>query len=906
MKLFLPLVVVICPSILTVLHGSCSAGEPNVWQSVQLDLVPTPRQCLATGREFRLGREATVAVIVGSDTPILRTASETVVGFLRRKGLRRVEAVRAGSLTDAELTIHLDSPQAEGRAEDARWRDGVARLATSVGAIHESPLQPQSYSLRTLEKGSTPQRLVAAVHGGDDVGTLYGAHTFLKTLRVTAEGLVVKELLVGDEPALEVRGFSPQWAWYLGNRAPYGETMWGLDRWKLALDFMAEYRLNMLALCTYGKFPFPLERHRSRCAVDLPFELWSPEKGLHTIRWTHPAYKDDFLGELVKYAHARGIRVLIYSCLNLQDEIGSRQWTNEDEITAYCDIQQQALKRYGVDGFIFESGEFFINHPEDLKRFGDDEWTRLKADVFLTRRYTDAIRAVKPDAIIGLVDHYLFKNWDERKVPQRVGLEPWKAELPPETLVAYVHSPDAYDVFPSERIWTYVFGPKGGLKPALQLHLADFCDVPRARKAAGAYYVTYDWIPHELDYLCFAESAWGHYGGGDRAGFVMHSSEGGVGGDISGRVWRNIKREFYGDGSEFGEGLITAGQGTFKGAWEMLPALRKGLERLIPALDAGDFAKAEKLVAEVEAQRAATEQGIAQMLAHRGRAAPGMVSEYPIQEHLDKAVLLCQAQLAWAEFVGKYYQTAIALARSPEDARNPFSSRKRVSSVMGDLQAAAVTAHARIRDCLSKAYFSYPHDKLGKFEFLASPDSLLADMAKLSVRFDLQAGADGKRLRLHNVAPQAAVTADSTFPSRYGPGYYEPRFAADSKEGTPGKGIWVSAETAGPHFLELSFTQPPTVRGIVVHWPRDATHDWIPQDFAVRICADKQPPTRQSFGDGAWTTVLDVKDNKEPVAVAKLEQPAKLAQVRILITRGCPSRPNLAAINEVEVLAVRE
>ncbi|MBM4083067.1 MAG: hypothetical protein FJ278_25385, partial [Planctomycetes bacterium] len=316
---FLRLVAVVGLSILMPLHCPCSAGEPGMWQSVQLDLVPTPKQCLATGREFRLGPEARIAVVTGRDTPILRTASETVVGFLRRKGLRRVEAVREGGLTDAELTIHLGSPA-----------EGVA---------------PQGYRLRTSERSSQPQRVLASVEGGDDAGALYGAHTFLKTLRVTTAGLVVRELQVNDEPSLKTRGFSPQWAWYLGNRAPYGETTWGLDRWKLALDFMAEYRLNMLALCTYGKFPFPLERHRSRCAVDLEFKLWNAAQGFHTIRWTHPAYKDDFLVELVKYAHARGVRVLIYSCLNLQDEIGSRQWTNEEELTAYCDIQQQALKR---------------------------------------------------------------------------------------------------------------------------------------------------------------------------------------------------------------------------------------------------------------------------------------------------------------------------------------------------------------------------------------------------------------------------------------------------------------------------------------------------------------------------------------------------------------------------------
>jgi hypothetical protein len=530
--------------------------------------------------------------------------------------------------------------------------------------------------------------------------------------------------------------------------------------------------------------------------------------------------------------------------------------------------------------------------PDDLARFGNDEWTRLRADIFLTRRYTEAIRAAKPDAVIGLVDHYLFNDWDEKKVRQREGLERWKAELPPEALIAYVHSPEAYEVFPPNRIWTYVFGPKGGLKPAIQLHLADFCDVPRQKRVAGAYYVTYDWIPHEPDYLSFAESAWGNYGGTDKDGFVMHSSERGVGGPISGRVWKNIKREFYGEGAEFGEGLLTAAKGTFRNMWDVAPALHKmASDRLVPALDEGRFDEAETALAELRVQRAFTEKGLSEMLSQRDHAAPTMISQYPIKEHLDKAVLLAQVQLAWTEFVEKYHQTILHLARKPEDEGD-------CKRALNDLRTAATSSHARIRECLSKAYFSYPHDKLGRFEFLANPDPLLADMAKLRIRFSLQTGPAGKRFRLHNVAPQAEVIADSNFPSPYGPGYYEPRFAADGKKGAPNKGIWVSAETQEPHFLELRFPNPVTVRGVVVHWAYDEAHDWTPQDFSIQAYV--------SASGGGWKPLLQVKNNREPIAVAKSELPARLARVQIVITRGSPSRPHLAAVNEIEVLAIIE
>jgi len=77
---------------------------------------------------------------------------------------------------------------------------------------------PQGYFLRTIQTADKPSRIVAAVVGGDDFGTLYGVYTLLKSLRFTAEGVVVRELQVADGRALSVRGFSPQWAWYLGER----------------------------------------------------------------------------------------------------------------------------------------------------------------------------------------------------------------------------------------------------------------------------------------------------------------------------------------------------------------------------------------------------------------------------------------------------------------------------------------------------------------------------------------------------------------------------------------------------------------------------------------------------------------------------------------------------------------
>jgi hypothetical protein len=840
------------------------------WKPTHLDLLPTPKECASTGREFPVPRDATVVVVARPGSAIRRTAVQTLADFFQRRGFRHLKTAEVAPAVAARLTILLDRPP----------------TATVAGGEDRGAAQrprPQGYVLRTRYEPGAQGGVVADVTGGDDAGTLYGVYTFLKTLRPTPQGVAVREVRIADQPALSARGISPQWAWYIGDRGPYDAALWGLDRWKTTLDLMTEYRLNVLALCTYGKFPFPLERYRSRCAVDLPFEVWSPQQGRHTIRWTHPAYTHDFLGELVEYAHARGIRVLIYSCLNLQDEIGSRQWANEAEIAAYVEIQQHLLRRYGIDGFLFESLESLITHPADRAQFGTDQWARLRADVFLTRRYSEAIRAVQPAATIGLIDHYLFRDWDTNHVPQRAGLTRWKSELPPETRVAYVHSPEAYDVFPPERIWTYVFGPRGMPKPALQIDLADFCDVPRTKQAAGAYYVTYDWTPHEVNYLCFAESAWGNYGGADRDALTLHWEGRGVGGPLSRRVWNGIQRDFYGDRGSFGEGLRTAASAVSLG--EPAEVLRHLLQQeMVPALDAQDFAAAEELVARIERQKAITAAGLARMRADAGVATPTMITRYDIREHLDKALLLAQVQWTWLDFCCRYLRAAVDLARQVDTAA---PSR----NTLDELRAAARTAHASIRDALARAYFSYPHDVLGKYEFLAADGPFLQDLERLPLRLALGVAGAGKRLRLRNVAATAKASADSS----YRAGFYDPANTVDGKQGTPSGGIWVAAETAMPHHLTLQLASAPRLRGIVVHWPRDAARDWVAQDFAVEI-----------HDGGQWRRLSQQRENRQLLTVLKFNPTVRADQLRIEITRGSPSRPRLAAISEVELLAIEE
>jgi len=360
---------------------------------------------------------------------------------------------------------------------------------------------------------------------------------------------------------------------------------------------MAEYRLNVLALCTYGKFPFPLDdiAHaapsicRSSCGI--------PRTAIHQIRWTHPLTRTTFLGELVQIAHARGIRVLIYSCLNLQDESGSHQWTNEAKSEPTWTIQQQVLKRYGIDGFHLRVGRVPPHPPGRHCPLRRGPVVASCGPTFSSPGATPR-RSARSNPRRPSGWSTIISSWTGTKnhVPQAEGLTRWKAELPA--------------------------GNAGGLRPfagglrrvSEQSHL-DLCVRPQRRSEAGAAdspgrflrcaagetgrrrllrHLRLGTARAGLPLLC--ESAWGNFGGTDSGGFKVHASEGGVGGDIGARVWDAIKRELYGDGSDFGEGLLTAAKGLPQRMVSRTGPSQVAFPGLVPLLDAGDFDAAAKVL----------------------------------------------------------------------------------------------------------------------------------------------------------------------------------------------------------------------------------------------------------------------------------------------------------------------
>ena len=223
------------------------------------------------------------------------------------------------------------------------------------------------------------------------------------------------------------------------------------------------------------------------------------------------------------------------------------------------------------------------------------------------------------------------------------------------------------------------------------------------------------------------------------------------------------------------------------------------------------------------------------------------------------------------------------MARRPADDAFCDQVRRRT-------RAAAVANHGQIRSALARAYFSYPHDKLGKFEFLATPEPLLDDLARVRASFRVARDASGRLVAVKNVCRGAKVAADSV----YELAHYDPKFAIDGVRGTPSQGVWVSKQAAGEHFLEVRFDRAQPLRGVIVDWVRDETRDWVASEFRVEIGRA-----------GKFQAVLEARDNRQPSAIAAIDPPRLADAVRVVIVRGSPRRPRLGAIEEIQVLAER-
>jgi len=306
--------------------------------------------------------------------------------------------------------------------------------------------------------------------------------------------LAEKALFTSSAPALGRRGILIPITWYTGFATRYGPSrydsiLWGLDEWKRFVDWLASYRFNVLYLCCYGYWPFPLRNYPKAVLRDVEFTEWDAEKGQpRKVRWTHPNVENDFLPELVEYAHSLGIQVFLTLGLNsfnggyLREYPGKPSiqegqrapspvgrlsepcWSDPENRKYSVTTIGEVFERYAFDGVVFESAECELCKCDDCTskyRSGADNelQARISADMDWLGDVLRTIREARPGVEFQLTYHWPWgKQIIHRDSPQAAAtfLTYLREQLPPDVLICWL-PPQEEEEF---SLWAEIFGPQ--------------------------------------------------------------------------------------------------------------------------------------------------------------------------------------------------------------------------------------------------------------------------------------------------------------------------------------------------------------------------------------------------------------------------------------------------------------
>jgi len=170
----------------------------------------------------------------------------------------------------------------------------------------------------------------------------------------------------------------------------------------------------------------------------------------------------------------------------------------------------------------------------------------------------------------------------------------------------------------------------------------------------------------------------------------------------------------------------------------------------------------------------------------------------------------------------------------------------------------------------------------------------VADMAVVPNR----ASTESQFTRLLDTPDQALealgtkIRVDSRFE-----GYDHPEFLIDGdteiKPGTTHAFTWASAESAEPHWVELTFAKPVRVAHVYIYW----------SGYQATVHTSRAYQIQRKQGKG-WKTVLSVKDQKPRDPSVHRVEPFETTALRIWQPAGggCERRPNLMWVREIEVM----
>ena len=275
---------------------------------------------------------------------------------------------------------------------------------------------------------------------GDGAVIRYQGHAGLvnavTTIKLLLEKKDGKYTLPGceitDYPSVAVRAVAPTFSWYAGyGRFGFDCQLWGYDEWVEFMNVCLDNRINQMNMVMYGYWPFEMKDYPETVFRNVPVKIWNAEnRRWLTVRYTHPNLEEPFLDRFLETAHKFDMKLFAYVGLNsynggyslkhpearmkppagqdFKNDFDSICLSDEKNVTYILEAMKQ-IARIGFDGYTLEESEegfWFCTCEKCMKRWHAITKTpgeaKHKANLWLLQQIYDNVRAINPNAVIGI------------------------------------------------------------------------------------------------------------------------------------------------------------------------------------------------------------------------------------------------------------------------------------------------------------------------------------------------------------------------------------------------------------------------------------------------------------------------------------------------------------------------
>lgn len=325
----------------------------------------------------------------------------------------------------ARFWNHSDIEISDGAPGEGALRLTVIASLEGVQAEEPGKLKAQGYQLEITAEGAT-------LRYEERAGYVNGI-TSLKMLLQKSEGGKVLPLCgITDYPSLPVRAIAQTFSWYAGyGRFGFDSQLWGYDEWVEYLNICLDNKINQMNLVMYGYWPFDLPGRDETVFRNVPIQIWNAEnRRWLTVRYTHPNLEEPFMDRFIQLAHKFGVKIFAYVGLNSYNGAYSIKHPekrmkppatagflndfdsiclSDEENVEYIVHSMEQIARLGFDGYTLEESEegFWFCECDGCK----ENWhahaaspgeAKHKANMWLLNKIYNAVRAINPEAVIGI------------------------------------------------------------------------------------------------------------------------------------------------------------------------------------------------------------------------------------------------------------------------------------------------------------------------------------------------------------------------------------------------------------------------------------------------------------------------------------------------------------------------